>query len=65
VEDVPELLRLLPELAPGVVLGVLAGIGYGFYEDHGQGELPVSWWHCSGVGAVLGAFAWLALMTLS
>lgn len=44
-----------PELAPGIFLGTLVGVGYGVYEDGKENELPVSWRQPGGAGAVLGA----------
>ncbi len=66
VENLPNAIDAMPGLAPGLILGAMAGLGYGFYEDvKADDGLPHRWWQFGGLGAILGGFAWIALSTLS
>lgn len=65
MENLPAALNVMPELAPGLILGALAGIGYGLYEDLQADDIPHRWWQYGGIGVAIGAVAWLGLLTLS
>lgn len=65
MENLPAALNAMPELAPGFILGALAGMGYGFYEDLKEGDIPHRWWQYGALGVALGGFAWIGLLTAS
>lgn len=66
MENLPDALRAAPEFAPGLILGALAGIAYGLYEDFKADDgIPHRWWQFGGIGAVLGVIAQVTLVNLS
>lgn len=66
VENLPDAISAAPEFAPGLILGALAGIAYGLYEDFKADDgIPHRWWQMGAIGAVLGVVAQVALITLS
>ena len=60
MENVPAFLAAFPELAPGIFLGTVFGVGYGLYEDWkaSDGGLPHRWWQAGGIGAGVGGCLW-------
>jgi hypothetical protein len=60
MENVPDALRQLPELAPGILFGLAVGviIGVVWPGDHLEG---VASWQYGGLGAVIGGFVWWLL----
>lgn len=64
MENIPEWLALFPQLAPGIVLGAIAGVVLGIARpgEHLEG---VQAWQFGGVGAVLGALGWFVLIGLA
>lgn len=64
MEKIPELLELFPHLAPGIVLGAIAGVVLGIARpgEHLEG---VNAWLFGGAGAVLGALGWFLLIEAS
>lgn len=66
MDHLADALRAAPEFAPGLILGALAGIAYGLYEDFQADDgIPHRWWQMGSIGAVLGVVAQVALVTLS
>jgi hypothetical protein len=66
MDGLPGALAALPQLAPGIILGAVAGIAYGFYTDYKSDEdIPTSWWQLGGLGGSLGAVAWMVLLNIS
>lgn len=63
MDNVPRLVEQFPDLWPGILLGLIAGVAYGFYHDYQEKQdLPVSWWQFGGLGAALGVLAWALLV---
>ncbi len=64
MENLPEWLELFPELAPGILLGAIAGVLLGIARpgEHIEG---VNAWQWGGAGAVLGALGWYALTNMA
>jgi hypothetical protein len=66
MENLPDALNAMPQLAPGLILGALAGIGYGLFEDHKADDgIPHRWWQYGGLGVILGGLAWIVLINIS
>jgi hypothetical protein len=55
---------MFPELVPGIIGGMLIGLGYGIYTDIKRGDLG-HWWQYGGIGLVAGAVVWFALLEVS
>lgn len=61
MEDLPDALAKLPELAPGMVIGTIAGLVYGIVQDVRRDELG-NFWSAGGLGFVAGAVGWWILI---
>jgi hypothetical protein len=64
MEDFAEALAKLPQLAPGIIIGTVIGLGWGLYQDRRKEEVG-NFWQAAGLGLVLGAVGWWLLLELS
>ncbi len=62
MENIPNAIEAVPELAPWLIGGALIGALCGLMEDlKADDGLPHRWWHYGAWGAVPGGVAGLAL----
>lgn len=61
MEKIGGALAMFPQLAPGIIIGTLTGIGIGIYKDVKTQDFG-NWWQLGGIGLALGAFAWAVLL---
>lgn len=65
MENLGTAMAQLPALAPGLLLGALAGVGHGIYHDRKDGKGPMeggTFWGAGGLGMVVGGFLWLLVI---
>jgi hypothetical protein len=55
---------MFPELVPGIIGGIVIGVGYGLYTDFKRDEFG-HWWQYGCAGLVIGAVAWFVLLAVS